>query len=332
MRWLSASFVAAACLIFILPVQAQELGLGLPLECEMNRDCFIQQYVDTDPGPGARDFMCGPLVYDGHKGTDFRLRDRQMMRDGVPVVASAAGTVTGVRDGMQDIDVTELGGREALDGKDCGNGVAIDHGNGWSTQYCHLRRGSVIVRSGHQVQSGQKLGLVGMSGAAAFPHVHITVRKDGEVVDPYRGLAPAAACGGSYSPLWLPNAAPAAAYRPGGILTIGMHGNPKLTYDDIKEGRGNPGTLPANVPALIAWAHVFGIRKGDVIHTRITGPDGALFFESRQDPHPKNQAQSWKWSGKRNRGLLPAGSYNALIELIRDGEVYDAWQTTTVVR
>lgn len=323
---------ALFCAGLALPATAQDFNPGPPLDCDFNRNCFVQQYVDTDPGPGAKDFMCGPLTYDGHKGTDFRLRDRQLMRDGVPVIASESGLVQGVRDGMQDVDVSTIGGRKALNGKDCGNGVRIDHDNGWSTQYCHLRRGSVQVRKGQQVQRGQRLGLVGMSGAAQFPHVHITVRKDGEVVDPYRGVAPPLDCGGRYRSIWSQDIAAKIAYRPGGILTIGMHGNPGVSYEDIKEGLGNPPEILSSVPALVAWGHVFGIRKGDVLRTRITGPDGSVFFEGESKPHPKNQAQAYKWSGKRNRGALPSGSFTALIELVRDGAVYDAWQTTTTVR
>lgn len=328
-RALSAGLVCAG---FSLAADAQDFRPGLPVACEMNIDCFIQQYVDVDPSRSAQDFTCGPLTYDGHKGTDFRLRDRQMMRDGVAVIASEGGVVKGVRDGMQDVDVTTIGGRAALGGKDCGNGVRIDHGNGWSSQYCHLRRGSVQVRNGQQVQRGQQIGLVGMSGAAAFPHVHVTFRKDGEVIDPYRGIGPAQACGGSYQPIWSDDVTEQTAYRPGGILTVGMHGDPDMTYEDIKEGRGNPAAIATDAPALIAWAHVFGIRKDDILRTRITGPDGGTFFENVSKPHPKNQAQSWKWSGKRARSGLVAGEYRALIELVRDGKIYDAWQTVTNVR
>lgn len=325
----SAGIVYAA---LSLPVTGQEFRPGLPVICEMGVDCFIQQYVDTDPGKGARDFTCGPLTYDGHKGTDFRLRDRQMMRDGVPVIASEGGTVKGVRDGMQDVDVATIGGRKALKGKDCGNGVLVDHGNGWSTQYCHLRRGSVQVRKGQQVQRGQQLGLVGMSGAAQFPHVHVTIRQNGEVVDPYRGTEPVQACGGTYQSIWSPDIAEQTAYRPGGILSIGIHGNPDMTYEDVKEGRGNPASIATSAPAMIAWANVYGIRQGDILRTRITGPDGSTFFENISKPHPRDQAQSWKWSGKRARSGLAAGTYKAQIELVRDGKVYDAWQTSANVR
>ncbi|WP_417517536.1 M23 family metallopeptidase [Minwuia sp.] len=312
---------------------AADISLGLPLRCEMNQECFIQQYVDVDPGPGAREHTCGPLTYDGHKGTDFRLRDLQMMRDGVEVVASAGGTVLGIRDGMQDIDVRELGGSAALKGRDCGNGVLLDHGDGWQTQYCHLRRGSVSVRKGQTVAKGDVLGLVGMSGAAAFPHVHLSVRRGKQVVDPYRGAdAAAEACGASFQDMWDQDVREAVAYRPGGIITIGLYGDTDLDSGKIREGRAHLGEISRNSPALLGWVSIYGIRQGDVVRTRINGPDGAVFFENTDKPHPKNQAQSFKWSGKRNRGRLTAGTYQLLVELIRDGKVIDAWQTSSIVR
>ena len=52
-----------------------ELRLSLPVAFEIGIACNIQNYVDQDPGPGARDYTCGRLTYDGHKGIDFRLPD-----------------------------------------------------------------------------------------------------------------------------------------------------------------------------------------------------------------------------------------------------------------
>ena len=40
-----------------------------------------------------------------------------------------------------------------------------------------------------------------MSGEASFPHVHLSVRKDGQEVDPFRGAGGGPACGPGAAPL-----------------------------------------------------------------------------------------------------------------------------------
>ena len=41
-------------------------SLSLPLACDIGTACIVQNYVDRDAGPGARDYRCGFLAYDGH--------------------------------------------------------------------------------------------------------------------------------------------------------------------------------------------------------------------------------------------------------------------------
>lgn len=83
-------------------VSAADLQLALPLVCSPEDHCSIQNHVDLKPGPGAQDFGCGVLTYDGHRGTDFQVRDVERMRAGVPVVAAAPGVVRSARDAMPD--------------------------------------------------------------------------------------------------------------------------------------------------------------------------------------------------------------------------------------
>jgi len=79
--------------------------LAVPIDCQVGVACFVQNYVDHDPGPGAADFACGSLSYDGHDGGDFRLTDLAAMEKGVAVLAAADGVVLRTRDGMADISV-----------------------------------------------------------------------------------------------------------------------------------------------------------------------------------------------------------------------------------
>ena len=146
-----------------LGAEAKPPTLGLPIRCSLGKDCWLVNFVDTDPGPGRRDYACGIRTYNGHKGTDIAIRDLGVMAEGIDVLASAPGIVKALRDGMEDIDFTQPGS-PSIKGKDCGNGLVLAHEGGWTTQYCHLRRGSVRVRRGQEVIAGQILGLVGLSG------------------------------------------------------------------------------------------------------------------------------------------------------------------------
>src|SRR5262252_7507008 len=90
-------------------VQAQSIdreGLGLPLLCTLGEACWVASYVDVDPTAAARDFRCRARTYNTRDGTDFAIRDLAVMAQGVPVVASAASIVRNVRDGVENVKIT----------------------------------------------------------------------------------------------------------------------------------------------------------------------------------------------------------------------------------
>ena len=155
----------------VLPAVA-EPQFGLPLNCPSDSICPIQQFVDVDAGSDARDPWCGTQTYDGHKGTDFRVLSLKDVARGVEVVAMADGVVKAGRDGMADRLVATEQDRQAISARECGNGLVLDHGDGFETQYCHMRQGSLGLAPGAEVRKGEVLGFVGASGLAAFPHVH----------------------------------------------------------------------------------------------------------------------------------------------------------------
>nr|WP_247893821.1 M23 family metallopeptidase [Azospirillum endophyticum] len=273
-----------------LPVGAPVLEV--PVRCRIGADCFVQNYVDADPGPGMRDFACGRLTYDGHKGTDFRLTDLEAMRRGVAVVAAAAGTVARVRDGMEDVSIRQSGGAPA--GREAGNAVVVDHGNGWETQYSHLKRGSIAVSLGDRVEAGTPLAQVGLSGRTEFPHVDFGIRHDGRTLDPYTGKetgtgeAPACPTDQGAAPvppgtLWSAEARRTLAYRPSALLGAGLA--PEAPRAEVARDGGYGGShdgrsLPADTPVLGVWAELMGGRQGDRVTLEVSGPDGRRLFRN----------------------------------------------------
>ncbi|WP_245316394.1 M23 family metallopeptidase [Chelatococcus daeguensis] len=208
--------------------------LQLPLACDIGRNCFIQTYVDADPSPLARDYMCGARAQDGHNGTDFRLPSMAAQRDGVDVLAAADGRVLRQRDGMADVPVAGSD-HSAVQNTECGNGLVIDHGGVGETQYCHLAKGSLRLKPGEMVKAGQPVGRVGLSGLSQYPHVHFTVRHGGRIIDPFAHDASPGSCGAGAS-LW--GAGTAAGPR----LSTARDHQPRICLGpgDDADGRGSP--------------------------------------------------------------------------------------------
>ncbi|MGI3165222.1 peptidoglycan DD-metalloendopeptidase family protein [Pseudooceanicola sp. 200-1SW] len=303
------------------PAVAQQAPrLALPLDCTPGRTCHIQSYVDADPGPGARDFRCGTLSYDGHQGTDFAMPGLAAMQAGVMVRAAAPGRIRALRDGMAD---QLWDGTTDLAGRDCGNGVVIDHGHGWETQYCHLARGPITVREGQEVTTGTALGRVGLSGRSQFPHLHLSLRHDGQVVDPFAPEGPTACDTPAPSSLW----ADPLPYQPGGLIALGFL-DALPAYASIKAGDAARGALPADSPALVLWAHLYGARAGDVLTLVITAPDGP--FTRQEITLDRTQAQLFRAHGKRLHAALPPGLYTGRATLTRDG--HPLAQSTTQIQ
>lgn len=97
-------------------------------------------------------------IYRPHLGTDYAAPI------GTPVQTVGDGRVI-------------FAGRKAEDG----NIVEVRHANDYTTYYMHLSR--ILVRNGQQVQQGQAIGLVGMTGLATGPHLDFRVQRHGQFVN-----------------------------------------------------------------------------------------------------------------------------------------------------
>lgn len=311
-----------------IPSHAGQPSLSLPVACELGSSCFLQSYVDHDPGPGRLDFACGKATYNGHKGTDFRLKSTADVLTSVPVLAAADGRVKGVRDGMVDIFASD-GGRAPLKGRECGNGLVIDHGDGWETQYCHLKRGSLRVRPGQSVKRGQHIGSIGYSGLTDFVHLHLSVRHNNDVVDPFLYPMPPGdrSCrSSSYSAqgLWEDSLRGKLGYRDGQLISAGFVTDVVSTH--LLEKDETAPSPDRGSAKLLFYVRAINLREGDRIRLGVVGPDGVLARSSTK-PIKRPQATYVAYTGKKLTAVRwAAGMYRGVGEVVRDGAVISRMQ------
>lgn len=310
-------------LLLATAAAAEPPSLAWPVDCRLGEDCWMLNYPDTDPGPGARDFRCRARSYDGHDGADIAVADRRAVERGVAVRAAAPGVVLGTRDG--EPDGAHLAGAQ-VKGKECGNGVHIRLDNGWLARYCHMRAGSVAVRTGQRVAEGDRLGLVGLSGLTEFPHLHLDLKRDGASVDPFTGADLAEGCGRPAHPLW--RASP--GYDPAALYAAGFADHvPAAT--EIKTDASSPATLGRDRP-LVLWGAVLGAAAGDRLSLVLTGPDGRVVTE-RTAEIAKDQAWRFEAAGRKAPpGGWPAGTYRGDTRLERKGQPAQARSVTVELR
>ena len=108
---------------------------------------------------GLRPDPFGGRGYEMHEGIDFA------GPMGKPILATAEGVVV----------VAEYNGGY-------GNHVKIDHGFSYETLYAHLS--SIEVKIGDRVKRGDVLGYLGSTGRSSGPHLHYSIYRNGQAVNP----------------------------------------------------------------------------------------------------------------------------------------------------
>ncbi len=325
------------------PQSRAPLSLQKPVDCTLGQSCWLVNYPDTDAANDvARDYQCGPLTYEGHDGTDFGIRDLVAMEMGVDVKAAAAGKVHRLRDGAEDTmpDAQALAALHK-EKKACGNGIVINHEQGYQTFYCHLKKDSIKVKEGQSVKAGTPLAQIGHSGAAEFPHLHFMVMKDGKTLDPFTGTAPGAACKRTYTA----QNANATENTPGSLWATPLPYEPVAIYaggfraavPDLEALRIDA-TAPvrlrqSDTRILSFWAILFGVAAGDLIELEIQGPDGGIIAQ-KEIIQDKNRARQFYYIGKDYKSTVAAsGVYTGVVTLSRqdpDGKTTIRTFDTTV--
>jgi hypothetical protein len=130
------------------------LPLGAPARPPADGEGFGAKWIFKGPPPSTED----------HSGADYALTA------GTPVMALADGTV---------VIAEEL--------FFAGKSVFIDHGDGLVSMYFHFA--DLKVQAGQDVKKGETVGLVGSTGRATGPHLHLGVRWHGARIDPEPLLA-----------------------------------------------------------------------------------------------------------------------------------------------
>ena len=145
----------------------------------------IVEYLDQDAKNLRRAFLQSPIkfgrvssrynlrrriAYYGnrirpHKGTDFAAPV------GTPILSTANGVIV-------KSSYTRANGRY----------VTVKHNNTYSTQYLHMQKSN--VRVGQQIEQGDVIGWVGMTGNTSGPHVCYRFWKNGLQVAPFKQKLP----------------------------------------------------------------------------------------------------------------------------------------------
>ena len=317
MKQILSSLILIAAIFTAPNARAESLNLGLPVECTLGTDCWTVNYVDVNPDENIhQDFRCASKTYEAHKGTDFALRSRIEMQKGVNVLAAMDARVLRVRDGEDDTIKSDAQYQVIrAQNKDCGNGVLAQNKDGVQTFYCHLKKGSIIVKPGDQIKKGQPIAKVGQSGFSEFPHLHFALIKDGEHIDPFTGLSKDKGCGNFEENHWEDEI----HYEPYAVFDGGFLDSIP-DFEDIKRGKKQVKMLQKNMDALIYWIGFYHGREGDEINMSITDTDGVEIAKRSIKLEKSRKRPTFYYVVKKLGGReIPSGEYTGKTTYKKEG-------------
>ncbi|BBE34019.1 hypothetical protein SmB9_16770 [Sphingosinicella microcystinivorans] len=100
------------------------------------------------------------------------------------IIAPGAGTVVAMRDGVPDDTPADLLMQGMSDPVHAmpGNWIMLDHGNGEVSFFCHLRQGSLRVKTGQTIRQGEVIALLGGSQTTGYPHLHYQLQTNANLM------------------------------------------------------------------------------------------------------------------------------------------------------
>ncbi|MBU6235952.1 MAG: M23 family metallopeptidase [Alphaproteobacteria bacterium] len=326
------SFSALFILVFLLwAAPARADFLAFPLLCEAGSNCFIIGYPDMDEAPdAAKDYACGPATTEGDPFLRIGLSSVAAITLGIGVVAAEDGTVTDAKDGVEDLVVADKS-QLKKGTSNCGNGVVIDHGNGFRTAYCHMRKDSIRVQKGEAVHKGQIIGYAGQSGVALWPQLGFSIRKKGYTIDPITNKSPVEGCG--FKPrayMALPEAF--REYQPAAIVNIGFADAPQ-TAMPVAVGKAlRLSRIHPSSTNITLWGMIVGAKAGDEINAKMRDPKGRVFQSQDVVLDKDKPRQLININRPRGYAYWSEGLYSGEITLTRtiDGRPYTVRRAVSV--
>lgn len=155
-----------------------DTGATLEVADEPAADAIVQELPLTTPDPVPAIAGSPALPVDGPISSPFGRRDAPKAgastdHGGIDIAVPVGTLVRAPADGV----VVNVG-----DGGKRGNWVEIDHGDGVISRYFHLD--GFDVRPGDRVGAGDVFARSGQTGNVTGAHLHWSVLKDGQAVDP----------------------------------------------------------------------------------------------------------------------------------------------------
>lgn len=233
-----------------------------PMGGTLYGDLNTINFVDLDATAGILDWDCTDYTYDGHNGIDVIVRTFGEQVIGVPIFAALDGEVVLTHDGEPDMNTSCVG---------IPNYVVINHADGRSTSYLHLKTGSVQVSVGQQVKAGEQIGLVGSSGCSTYPHLHFQATDNSVVFEPYAGT-----CRSGDSE-WTDQTPIERDYY---VLDLNITGVDISTQPELPFDKDRTGTFVRGIRTIYFWTMLMAQPAGDTWRVRIRNPSNTVVFDS----------------------------------------------------